>query len=433
MPALSLTKIVSLLGTFVCIAALAGPARHRHAGEDIRVVPLANAPVQLELRPAALASPRARAPKLRLTRRGALTVLDANVAEYLNSADNRQGRDLSNFVRRAKQVLAVERAHGKPVAAPDLVFLQEVDRATAIAVARRVSHAFGHRYRLAGGRHAAPAPGRGAIVRRRSRHHALLTRATAVLYNAATMNRPTGVRMITFAYPKAQMWTARSCRRSRVECQPGIWESRQSAIFRFTSKRAPHRAFAVASIHFEPYRFVRPRLRRGQVPGFRQARWFNQLTATVAAHFPHTHKILAGDFNDYLCGRNSAHVGQRSCRARRQYTALFRSVLARPRYHAAIGSGIDHIFTPNAVAAAGKDRTYRLPARRAKHGRVVTEAPRYYLFRRDYATRFPTSSAFDRCDALFSRGRGLSRAARRIPGCVNRYYSDHPLDWAVIR
>lgn len=435
----SRTSIVLVLVAAVCTSAFtaAGTASGTEPRVNRRAAPLGLHAVGLTGPVTGPVTGRvtARLP-LGRTAPGALTVLDANVAEYLDVADNRQPRDLTNFARRARDVLAAQEAAGRRVAAPDLVFLQEVNRRTAVLTARRLRAVFHRAYRIAGGHRYGPAPGRGAILRGRTRRHALLTRATSVLYNTSTMNRPTQPRLITFAYPKAQMWTPGACRRSKISCQAGIWESRQSAIFRFTSKRKPHRAYAVASIHFEPYPFLRPRLHRTQPPGFRQALWFRQLAATVTRAYPHARQVLAGDFNDYLCGHTSASVGQPLCDAMGQFTPLFRNVLAAPRaprYHAAIGSGIDHIFTPGRVVAAGKDMTYKLPARKRAHGRIVRPALRHYLTRHDYATRFATAAGFDRCNALFSAGAGLSRAAHRIPGCVERYYSDHPLDWAVLR
>ena len=362
--------------------------------------------------------------RLGTTPAGRLTVVIANVAEYLNVRDNRRHADLTNFARRAKLVLDAQRRAGKPVHTPDLVLLQEVDAATADAVARRLTRALGRHYAVAAGasRGLRPAAGRGAVVRHRTRSHALLTRATAVLYNTHTMRRPTSARMITFAYPKRQMWTTRQCRRAHVSCQANMWESRQTPIFRIKAKRSG-RTYAVASVHFVPYRFLRPRLHEGQRAGFREALWIKRLHATMARAYPHLQQIMGGDFNEYLC-IDGEHAGRPRC-AGTPMTPMYGAVLAAPSYHWAFASGIDHLFTQQRIVTSGKDSTYK---RYAKAGRGRSG----FLTTGDYRTRFGGARAFDQCDAAYSRGAGSSRWTRSIPGCRTRYYSDHPFDWAVI-
>jgi hypothetical protein len=363
--------------------------------------------------------------RLGTTPAGRLTVITANVAEYLNARDNRQHLDLSNFARRTKLVLDAQRRAGQPVHTPDLVLLQEVDAATAVAVARRLSRVYHRHFAIAGGasRGLRPAAGRGAVVRHRTRSHALLTRATAVVYNTHTMRRPTSARMITFGYPKRQVWTSRQCRHARVSCQANMWESRQTPIFRIQAKRSG-RTYAVASVHFVPYRFLKPRLNKRQRAGFREAQWITRLHATMARAYPHLQQIMAGDFNEYLCIDDGGHAGRPHC-AGTPVTPMYGAVLAAPSYHWAIPSGIDHIFTQQRILASGKDTTYKQFDR-------VRQGAKQYLTAADYRTRIRGTHAFDQCDAAFSRGAGTSRAARRIPGCTSRYYSDHPFDWAVI-
>jgi endonuclease/exonuclease/phosphatase family metal-dependent hydrolase len=357
-----------------------------------------------------------------------LTVLDANVAEYLNTKDNQQRQDLTNFAKRAALVLAAQQEAGRPVHAPDLVFLQEVNAATARAVAVRLSSRLGQNYAVAGNRATGPAGGNGAVVRHRSAKHPLLTRATAVLYNTATMNPPSAARLITFSYPKAQMWAKRHCPAGSRTCTANMWEARQTAMFRFTAK-ATGEVYAVASVHFVPSLFLRPRMTSDQQPGFRQARWITLLQRTITATYPGATQILAGDFNTYLCGDDSAHLGQPLCDQPSQYTALLRAALARPGYSAVIDSGIDHMFTTGSVLASGKDTTYKLYAA-TNAGRVRTAAE--YLSAADYASRFADAADYNRCDALYDAGRASAAAADAIPGCRGRYYSDHPLDWAVV-
>jgi hypothetical protein len=362
-----------------------------------------------------------------------VTVVTANVAEYLNVRDNRHARDLRNFARRLNQVLLAKRDRGHGVYTPDLILLQEVNRTTAHRVRMLVSRALGYHYAIAGGSRSQPAPGRGAIVRKRTRHHALLTRSTAVLYNTATMRRPTSARKITFGYPKAQVYRWRQCPYTTAQCQADMWESRQSVIFRIVA-RATGRAYAVASIHFVPYRFLRPRLNRHQVPGFRQAGWLTAVRAAMNRHYPHARQIVGGDFNERLCADDVSHLGQPRCSTRRQFTALYRAALRHRNLHVAVGYGIDNIFTPGRILTSGKDATYKLAARRTTaSGQPVTSAQPMYLTVRDFDRRFTTAGAFDRCNAAFARGAGDSRSARAISGCSERYYSDHPFDWAVIR
>lgn len=370
------------------------------------------------------AAPAASVVTLRLgtTPAGRLTVIIANVAEYLDVRDNRQHGDLTNFARRTKAVLDAERRAGRPIHTPDLVLLQEVDAATAGLVARRLSRQFHRHYAIAGAgsRRLRPAAGRGAIVRGRTHRRALLTRATAVLYNTHTMHRPTSTRAITFSYPRRQVWTAGSCSRARVDCQANMWESRQSVIFHMRAKRTG-RSYAVASVHFVPYRFLRPKLHAHQRAGFRQGRWIKRLHRTMARAYPHAQQIMGGDFNEHLCIDDGAHGGRPHC-AGTPTTPMYGAVLAQPSYHWAIPAGIDHIFTQQRIIASGSDSTYRrFGARRSA-----------YLTARDYRTRIRRTSSFDRCDAAFSRGAGNSRQARHIAGCRARYYSDHPFDWAVI-
>jgi endonuclease/exonuclease/phosphatase family metal-dependent hydrolase len=281
---------------------------------------------------------------------------------------------------------------------------------------------------VAGTRATGPAAGDGAVVRHRSAHHALLTRATAVLYNVATMNPPAAAHLITFSYPKSQMWTKRQCPKSDTACTANLWESRQSALFEFTAK-ATGRAYAVASVHFVPATFLRPRLTATQQPGFRQALWISRLQRTITAEYQGATQILAGDFNTYLCGDGKAQLGQPLCDRSGQYTALLRAALATPGYQVLIDSGIDHVFTTGAAAASGKDTTYKLYAT-ASGGRARTAAE--YLNDADYASRFTDAAAFNRCNADYNAGRAAAAVAATIAGCRYRYYSDHPLDWAVI-
>ena len=362
---------------------------------------------------------------------GRLTVLIANVAEYLNPKDDRQPQDLSNFARRAKQVLSDERARGTAVYVPDVILLQEVDRATAGAVRNRVSTVFGQRYAIAGTAATEPARGDFAVVHRGTKARAKIVRATAVLYDTATMNAPSAASLITFRYPKTQVWSTRACPRTSSSCQARMWESRQSAIFRMTSKLTG-RTYAVTSVHFVPYRFLRPTLTKAQQPGFRQAAWLRRLRATITARYPGATQIVGGDFNEYLCSDDAAHVGQPQCDGTLQYTPLFRAALA-VSYNSAIGSGIDHIFSPARVVSSGKDTTYKLFANTTTPaGRQLTPSVSAYLDAADYAQRFGSQAAFNRCDAKYDAGAANSAAARAIPGCATRYYSDHAFDWAVL-
>lgn len=362
-----------------------------------------------------------------------ITVVTANVAEYLSVRDNRHARDLRNFASRLDQVLLAQRDHGDGVYTPDLILLQEVDRTTAHRVRMLVSRALGYQYGIAGGARSQPAPGRGAIVRKRTHQHALLTRSTAVLYNTATMRPPTSGLKITFGYPKAQVYRWRQCPYTTSNCQADMWESRESAIFRIVAK-STGRAYAVASIHFVPYRFLRPRLNRHQVAGFRQARWLSNVRAVMNRHYPHAQQVIGGDFNERLCANSAWHLGQPHCSSRRQFTPLYRAALRHRNLHAAVTYGIDNIFTLGRMVTSGKDATYKLTAHRTTlSGQSVTSARPNYLTVRDFDRRFATAGAFERCDAAFIRGAGGSRAARGIAGCADRYYSDHPFDWAVIR
>jgi hypothetical protein len=208
-----------------------------------------------------------------------------------------------------------------------------------------------------------------------------------------------------------------------------LWESRQSALFEFTAK-ATGRSYAVASVHFVPARFLRPRLTASQQPGFRQARWISQLQQTITATYPGATQILAGDFNTHLCDDASARLGQPLCDQADQYTPMARAALSRPGYQALIDSGIDHIFTTGTPAASGKDTTYKLYATTTATGRVRTAAE--YLDDADFASRFDDAAAFNRCNAAYNTGRASPAFADAIAGCRHRYYSDHRLDWAVI-
>jgi hypothetical protein len=379
--------------------------------------PIASAPVRSHV-----------ALRLGTTPAGHLTVLDANVEEYLSAPDNRDHHDLNNFVKRVARVLGAERAKGAAVHTPDLVFLQEVDMATARAVRVRLSRALHRKYVIAGLRGLGPAHGRGSIVRGRTRHHALLTRATAVLYNSHTLRRPSSAHVTTFAYPHRQVWSSAACRRARVECQAGMWESRQAIMFRFVAKRSGQ-AYAVASVHFVPYPFLRPRLGRHQRAGFREGLWFSQLARRLHHFYPHAKAILAGDFNEHVCVHAAHRLGSRACNSTHEYTPLYRAARAAG-FHDTVGVGIDHIFTRGRTVTRGRDVTYK------RFGRDVTSAGRmvsHYLNARDFRLRFGSSSGFNRCESLYNYGAGLSRRARAIPGCTNRFYSDHPFDWAVIR
>jgi hypothetical protein len=359
---------------------------------------------------------------------GQLTILNANVAEYLNHKDNLQRQDLSNFAQRAKLVLAARQAAGVPVQTPDLVFLQEVDASTARAVAIRLSHVFAASYVVAGAPGTGPARGDGAVVLHRGKRHALFTRATAVLYNVATMNPPASGPLITFSYPKRQMWTTRRCAASTIACSANLWESRQSALFGFTAK-ATGRGYAVASVHFVPAWFLRPQLTSTQQPGFREAHWISRLQTAMDAAFPGATQILAGDYNTRLCDDTSAHLGQPPCDQVDQYTPMLRAALSRPGYQVLIDSGIDHIFTTAAPVASGNDATYKLYATTV-HGRVRTASE--YLDDADFASRFSDGAAFNRCNAAYDAGRATPAFAEAIAGCRHRYYSDHRLDWAVL-
>lgn len=366
--------------------------------------------------------------RLGTTPAGHLTVLDANVEEYLSVPDNRDHHDLNNFVQRVARVLGAERAMGAPVHTPDLVFLQEVDAATARAVRTRLSRALHRKYVIAGLHGLGPARGRGAIVRGETRRHALLTRATAVLYNSRTLRRPTSAHVLTFAYPHRQVWSSHSCRRAGVECQAGMWESRQAVMFRFVAKRS-RRAYAVASVHFVPYPFLRPQLGRHQHAGFREGLWFSRLTRRLHHFYPHARAILAGDFNEHVCVHAAHRLGSPACNSRHEYTPLYRAARAAG-YHDSVGVGIDHIFTRRGTITRGRDVTYK------RYSGGVTSAGRmvsHYLNARDFRHRFSSSRGFNRCESLYGVGAGLSRRARSIPGCTNRFYSDHPFDWAVVR
>ncbi|HZY77755.1 MAG TPA: endonuclease/exonuclease/phosphatase family protein [Jatrophihabitantaceae bacterium] len=359
---------------------------------------------------------------------GQLTILDANVAEYLNHEDNLQRQDLSNFAHRAKLVLDAQQTTGVPVQTPDLVFLQEVDASTARAVAIRLSHVFAASYVVAGTPATGPARGDGAVVLHRGKRHALFTRATAVLYNVATMDPPAAGPLITFSYPKRQMWTKRRCAASTVACSANLWESRQSALFGFTAKTTG-RQYAVASVHFVPAWFLRPQLTSTQQPGFREAHWISQLQTAMSAAFPGATQILAGDYNTRLCDDASAHLGQPPCDQVDQYTPMLRAALSRPGYQVLIDFGIDHIFTTAAPVASGNDATYKLYAATV-HGRVRTAAE--YLDDADFASRFSDGAGFNRCNAAYDSGRATPAFADAIAGCRHRYYSDHRLDWAVL-
>jgi hypothetical protein len=402
-----------LAATAVCASILAAQA----VTSPSDAAPLASAPVG-----------SARALRLGNTPGGHLTVLDANVEEYLSVADNRDHHDLNNFVQRVARVLGAERAKGAPVHTPDLVFLQEVDAATARAVRVRLSHALNRRYVIAGLHRLGPVGGRGAIVRGETRRRALLTRATAVLYNSRTMRRPTSAHVTTFAYPHRQVWSAHSCRRARVECQAGMWESRQAVLFRFVAKRS-RRAYAVASVHFVPYRFLRPRLGRHQRAGFREGLWFSQLARQLHHFYPHARAVLAGDFNENVCVHASHRLGSRACDSTHEYTPLYRAARAAG-FHDSVGVGIDHIFTRRGTITRGRDVTYK---RYSGEVRASGRMASHYLNARDFRLRFASPSGFYRCESLYGVGAGLSGRARSIPGCSSRFYSDHPFDWAVVR
>lgn len=361
-----------------------------------------------------------------------ITVVTANVEEYLNVHDNRDSRDMRNFAARLTSVLLAERNRGNAAYTPDLILLQEVNRTTAHRVRMLVSRALGAHYAVAGGARSQPAHGRGAVVRHRTPGHALLTRSTAVLYNTTTMRQPSAVRMITFSYPKTQVFRRGQCPHTTATCQANMWESRQSAIFRIVAKDTG-RAYAVASVHFVPYRFLRPTLHRGQVPGFRQAVWLAQVRQAMNRHFRHARQIIGGDFNEHVCTDGIAHLGQPTCSTRAQYTPMYREALRHRNLHVAVGYGIDNIFTSGAVVASGKDATYKLTAQRTTaSGQTVTAARAQYLTVGDFDRRFSSVSAFDRCNAAFNAGAGRSSAARSIAGCSDRFYSDHPFDWAVV-
>lgn len=360
-----------------------------------------------------------------------ITVVTANVEEYLNVHDNRDGRDMRNFATRLKSVLLAERNRGTAAYTPDLILLQEVNRTTVHRVRMLVSRSLGVRYAVAGGARSQPARGRGAIVRHRGRGHALLTRSTAVLYNTATMRKPSAARMITFGYPKAQVYRWRQCPYTTSDCQANMWESRQSAVFRIVAKHTG-RAYAVASIHFVPYRFLRPRLHPGQAAGFRQAIWLAQVRQTMNRHFRHARQIIGGDFNERLCADGISHLGQSTCSTRSRYTPMYREALRHRNLHPAVGYGIDNIFTLRPIVASGKDATYKLAARSTTAGGLRVTARTRYLTVRDFDRRFSSAGAFDRCNAAFNAGAGGSFTARRIAGCTDRFYSDHPFDWAVV-
>lgn len=359
---------------------------------------------------------------------GGLTIIDANVAEYLNPKDNRQRQDLTNFAHRAKLVLDAQQAAGVPTHAPDLVFLQEVTAATARAVAVRLSTTFATTYTVAGDRATGPAAGDGAVLRHRNAKHPLLTRATAVLYNAATMSPPDSARLVTFSYPRAQMWARRHCPAGSTSCEANMWEARQSALFRLTA-RASGQVYAVSSVHFVPAVFLRPRQTPEQQPGFRQGRWIRRLQQTMTASYPGATQILAGDFNTQLCDDTSAQLGQSRCDQSAQYTPLLREALATPGYQALIDSGIDHIFTTGTAIGSGKDTTYKLYAATSR-GRARAAAE--YLGDADFASRFTDDAGYNRCNAAYNAGRASAAVGGAIAGCRHRYYSDHPLDWAVL-
>jgi hypothetical protein len=185
----------------------------------------------------------------------------------------------------------------------------------------------------------------------------------------------------------------------------------------------------VASVHFVPYPFLRPRLARHQHAGFREGLWFSRLARRLHHFYPHAKAILAGDFNEYVCVHAGQRLGSRACNGTHEYTPLYRAARAAG-YHDSVGVGIDHIFTRRGTVTRGRDVTYKRYSGDVRSaGRIASD----YLNVRDFRLRFASSSGFYRCEALYGYGAGLSRRARSIPGCAGRFYSDHPFDWAVVR
>lgn len=343
-----------------------------------------------------------------------LTVVSANLFEMWNNNDIGEIRDMTHFAWRVRNVLS---NLPTPVAAPDVVLLQEVTSESAATVAERLTTYTGRSYAV--GVTAASGPGAlesnpatGPIVRRE----------TAIVYNteSVTLSNPAASLL---SYPESQV-------------EKGWLSLRQATAL--VTKRASGKKYALYATHFVTHAMVKDHDEYGGI----WANFLKRRVTEIAAYAGAT-PVIAGDFNRKPCinytNAGLASVGYMTpCTgaAGEQVSGLW-SAMATPSsngpgaYAAAIPAtenSVDNIFTTGTIVTARDDRDYRKPD-------PENDDPNRF---RD-PILYP--GEFLECHRLYDGdsqtghpgGQGGSAAADNISGCAERYYSDHEFLWAVVQ
>ena len=333
-----------------------------------------------------------------------LTVMTANLIEMWNNPDLNENLDMVHFAARVRSVLT---ALSTP--APDVVLLQEVTAESAATVATQLTSRTGRTYAVG----VNAASGAGAVESNPATGP-LVRRETAILYNTETVSLSSPAASL-IGYPESQV-------------QDGEWLSLRQATALVT-KRSSGKKFAIYGTHFQTHNKVIDHDLYGGIWADFLKRRVNEIPAYAGAT-----PVIAGDFNRRPCinetdsslassGYMTACSGASGEQMSGLWTAMTNSttdgpgtyVAARPATEAAP----DNIFTTGTVVSTNRDYDYKA------YGTGET--------------RFANASDFLTCHYLYNGGNGYtggqgsSSTADAIPGCAERYYSDHAFVWATIQ
>lgn len=333
-----------------------------------------------------------------------LTVMTANLIEMWNAPDLNENLDMVHFAARVRSVLT---ALSTP--APDVVVLQEVTAESAATVAAQLTSRTGRTYAVG----VNAASGAGAIESNPATGP-LVRRETAILYNTETVTLSSPAASL-IGYPESQI-------------QDGEWLSLRQATALVT-KRSGGKKFAIYGAHFQTHNKVLDHDLYGGIWGDFLKRRISEIPAYAGAT-----PVIAGDFNRRPCinetdptlassGYMTGCTGAPGEELSGLWTAMTTSTTDGPGAYVAARPSTegapDNIFTTGTVVSTNRDYDYKA------YGTGET--------------RFPNGDDFLTCHYLYNGGNGYtggegsSSTADAIPGCAERYYSDHVFVWATIQ
>lgn len=347
-----------------------------------------------------------------LTPGNQLTVVSANLFEMWNNNDLGETRDMVHFAWRVRNVLSNPNI---AVAAPDVVLLQEVTSESATTVATLLTSHTGRTYAV--GVTAASGPG---AVESNPTTGPIVRRETTIVYNteSVTLSSPAASLL---SYPESQV-------------ENGWLSLRQATAL--VTKRTTGKKFAVYATHFATHNMVKDH----DLYGGTWATFLKRRVTEIAAYAGAT-PVIAGDFNRKPCinytnsalasrGYMTRCTGAAGEQPSGLWTAMTTATADGPgTYSAALPAtedSVDNLFTTGTIVTARDDSDYREPN---PAGPARFRDPNLYpddfmdchrLYDGDSQTHQPG-------------GEGGSPAADAIPGCAERYYSDHEFIWAVVQ